>query len=160
MTPAIEQARAAGIAHTVHEYASRSPASYGMEAAQALGLPGDRVFKTLVVRVERIGLVVAVVPVASELDFKKLARAAGAKRSTMADPHEAERVTGYLVGGISPLGQKKRLPTFVDGSADAHPTIFVSAGRRGLELELSADDLVAACGAQRGNIARRRARAK
>lgn len=132
---------AAGTEFTVHAY-DHDPASssYGEEAAEALGISPDRVFKTLVADVDG-ELTVAVVPVAGLLDLKALAAAVGGKRATMADPTAAERTTGYVRGGISPLGQRKRLRTVLDASASAHATICVSAGRRGLEVELSPADL-------------------
>ncbi|MFE2020827.1 Cys-tRNA(Pro) deacylase [Streptomyces sp. NPDC059499] len=140
-TPATVALTAAGTAFTVRSY-DHDPASpsYGEEAAEALGVPPDRVFKTLVADVDG-ELVVAVVPVAGSLDLKALASAVGGKRAAMADPAAAERTTGYVRGGISPLGQRKRLRTVIDASARTHATICVSAGRRGLEVELSADDL-------------------
>ncbi len=142
MTPGINVAKKAGVAHTVHEYA-HDPASesYGLEAAEKLGLPPERVFKTLVVSLDGRELAVGVVPVAAMLSMKQIARAAGAKKAAMADKAEVERVTGYVLGGVSPLGQKKRLKTFIDVSAQQFSSIFVSAGRRGLEIELSPGDL-------------------
>ncbi|MGC4948373.1 Cys-tRNA(Pro) deacylase [Streptomyces sp. DT224] len=153
-TPATVALTAAGTAFTVHAY-DHDPASpsYGEEAAQALGVSPDRVFKTLVADVDG-RLTVAVVPVAGSLDLKALAAAAGGKRATMADPAAAERTTGYVRGGISPLGQRKRLPTILDASARAHTTICVSAGRRGLEVELSPEDLAALTGAVFADIGR------
>ncbi|MFH9015839.1 Cys-tRNA(Pro) deacylase [Streptomyces sp. NPDC017943] len=140
-TPATVALTAAGARYTVHAY-DHDPAhpSYGEEAAQAMGVSPDRVFKTLVADVDG-ALTVAVVPVAGQLDLKALAAAVGGKRATMADPALAERTTGYVRGGISPLGQRKRLPTVLDASASAHATICVSAGRRGLEVELAPDTL-------------------
>ncbi|MEI5009772.1 Cys-tRNA(Pro) deacylase [Streptomyces sp. PmtA] len=140
-TPATVALTAAGTTFTVHAY-EHDPASpsYGEEAAQALGMAPERVFKTLVADVDG-ELTVAVVPVAGQLDLKALATAVGGKRASMADPAAAERTTGYVRGGISPLGQRKRLRTVLDSSASAYPTICVSAGRRGLEVELSPTDL-------------------
>lgn len=115
--------------------------SYGLEAAEKLGLDPQRVFKTLLAATEKGELLVAVVPVIGSLDLKALAHVAGAKKADMADPQAAQRATGYLVGGISPLGQKKRLRTFIDESARQYPSIHVSAGRRGLEVELAAEVL-------------------
>ncbi|QEU85251.1 Cys-tRNA(Pro) deacylase [Streptomyces viridosporus] len=140
-TPATVALTAAGVPFTVHSYDhDPSHPSYGEEAAEAMGVPPDRVFKTLVADVDG-ALTVAVVPVAGQLDLKALAAAAGGKRAAMADPALAERTTGYVRGGISPLGQRRALPTVLDESAVLHDTICVSAGRRGLEVELSPDDL-------------------
>ncbi|MEV7070938.1 Cys-tRNA(Pro) deacylase [Streptomyces sp. NPDC091972] len=140
-TPATVALTSAGVPFTVHAY-DHDPAhpSYGEEAAEAMGVSPDRVFKTLVADVDGT-LTVAVVPVAGSLDLKALAAAAGGKRAAMADPTLAERTTGYVRGGISPLGQRKKLPTVLDASASAHETICVSAGRRGLEVELAPQDL-------------------
>lgn len=148
MTPAIDITRREGVAHTIHCY-QHDPAcvSYGMEAVEALGLPAERVFKTLVVAVGEARLAVAVLPVTGMLGLKLLARAAGVKKAALASKASVERSTGYVLGGVSPLGQKKRLPTYIDASARDHPSIFVSAGRRGLEIELSADDLSRLTGA-------------
>nr|WSX52348.1 Cys-tRNA(Pro) deacylase [Streptomyces sp. NBC_00974] len=142
-TPAIAALTAAGTAFTVHAY-DHDPAhpSYGEEAAQALGVAPAQVFKTLLADVDG-SLVVAVVPVSGSLDLKALAAAVGGKRAAMADPALAERTTGYVLGGISPLGQRKRLRTVLDSSASGFPTICVSAGRRGLEVELAPSDLAA-----------------
>ncbi|MFI5807133.1 Cys-tRNA(Pro) deacylase [Streptomyces sp. NPDC051561] len=140
-TPATVALAAAGTAYTLHSYAHDPAApSYGEEAAEALGVTPDRVFKTLVADVDGT-LTVAVVPVAGSLDLKALASAVHGKRATMADPAAAERTTGYVLGGISPLGQRRKLRTVLDESAAAHPTICISAGRRGLEVELSPADL-------------------
>lgn len=140
-TPAIVAAERAGVAFTVHEYlhdpASRS---YGLEAAEKLGVDAARVFKTLVADVDGT-LTVAIVPVGAQLDQRALG-----KRVTMADPKLAERTTGYVLGGISPLGQRKQLPTVIDESAFGFETIHVSAGRRGLEIELAPADLLALTG--------------
>ena len=137
-TPATTAARKAGVEHRVHEYAhDPSAASYGMEAAEALGLDPGRVFKTLVADLDGT-LTVCIVPVAHELDLRSLG-----KRARLADTAKAERTTGYVAGGISPLGQRRALPTLVDETALVHDTVFVSAGRRGLEIELAPGDLVA-----------------
>lgn len=153
-TPATVALAAAGVAFTVHEYAHdpRSE-SYGEEAAAAMGITAGRVFKTLLAEVDGT-LTVAVVPVSGQLDLKALARAVGGRRAVMADPRAAERATGYVVGGISPLGQKRRLPTVVDGSALDHPTVFVSAGRRGLEVEVAPADLVRLTSATTASVGR------
>ncbi|MGO1054485.1 Cys-tRNA(Pro) deacylase [Crossiella sp. CA198] len=129
------------IAHTLHSY-EHDPRhdSYGLEAAQALGIAPERVFKTLVAEVDG-ALAVGVVPVTTQLDLKALAAALGGKKAKMAAVPDAERATGYVAGGISPLGQKKRLPLVLDDSAQGFETIFCSAGRRGLEVELAAADL-------------------
>ncbi|MEU3689147.1 Cys-tRNA(Pro) deacylase [Streptomyces narbonensis] len=142
-TPATVALTTAGTPYTLHAY-EHDPASpsYGEEAAEALGVSPDRVFKTLVADVDG-ELTVAVVPVAGQLDLKALASAVGGKRAAMADPAAAERTTGYVRGGISPLGQRKRLRTVLDASASDHATICISAGRRGLEVELSPGDLAA-----------------
>ena len=120
--------------------------AYGLEAADALGIAPERVFKTLVAEVDG-ALTVGVVPVAGQLDLKALAAAAGGKKAALADVAAAERATGYVAGGISPLGQRKRLPVVVDSSAMGFGTVFCSAGRRGLEIELAPADLVRAAGA-------------
>lgn len=155
MTPAILLVRARGIAHEVLSY-DHDPAvaSYGKEAVDALGLDAATVFKTLVADAEGVGLVCAVVPVLAMLDLKALAAAVGARRARMADPAAAERATGYVVGGISPLGQKKPLPVVVDASALAHSRVHISAGRRGLELALAPMDLVKLARGRTGAIAR------
>jgi Cys-tRNA(Pro)/Cys-tRNA(Cys) deacylase len=153
-TPATVALTAAGIAFTVRSYAhDPAAASYGLEAAAALGVDAARVFKTLLVQAED-GLAVGIVPVARQLDLKALATALGVKRVQMADPAVAERVTGYVVGGISPVGQKRRLPTVLDESADDHETVLVSGGRRGQDLELRPTDLLAATGGRLAAIAR------
>lgn len=149
-TPATEALTRAGITFTVHTYDhDPTAASFGLEAAHALGLDPERVFKTLLASVEPAPgsggssrLVVGIVPVAGQLDLKAVAAAVGGKKAAMADPRDAERVTGYVVGGISPIGQKKALPTVLDTSATQHETVFVSGGRRGLDLELAPADLV------------------
>lgn len=142
-TPALLALTKAGITHAVHPYAhdARSGLGYGPEAAASLGVESARVFKTLIAVVDG-RLTVAVVPVPNHLDLRALARACGAKRALMAEPAIAERATGYVLGGISPLGQRQRLTTVVDSSAAAQPTIFVSAGRRGVDIELAASDLL------------------
>ncbi|AYG46384.1 Cys-tRNA(Pro) deacylase [Pseudomonas sp. Leaf58] len=139
MTPALDLLKKHRAEHRVHSYEhDPKSASYGLEAAEKLGLDPQQVFKTLLASSEKGELLVAVVPVVGTLDLKALAHAAGVKKCEMADPAVAQRATGYLVGGISPLGQKKRLRTFIDDSAQHFATIHVSAGRRGLEVELAA----------------------
>jgi len=145
-TPATALVAKAKVEHRIHEY-HHDPAapSYGLEAAERLGLDPATVFKTLVAHVDG-RLAVAVVPVAARLDLKALAAAAGGRRAVMAEAPDAERATGYVVGGISPLGHRKRLPVFLDASMEGRPTVLVSAGRRGLELELSPADLARLAG--------------
>jgi Cys-tRNA(Pro)/Cys-tRNA(Cys) deacylase len=161
-TPASDAVRRARVAHTIHEFAHDDAptkgdrrTSWGLEAASALGVSPGRVFKTLVARVDDARLVVGVVPVDGELDLKALAAAAGGRRATLAEQAEAERATGYVVGGISPLGGRRRLITVVDPSALDPATIFVSGGRRGLDIELAGSDLVTLTGAIVAPIARR-----
>ncbi len=143
-TPATALLTRLGIAHNVHLY-EHDPrrSSYGLEASEALGVAPGRVFKTLVADVDG-ALTVGVVPVASQLDLKALAAAAGGKRAKMADVAAAERATGYVAGGISPLGQRKRLPVVIDSAALDFATVFCSGGGRGLEIELAPDDLIRA----------------
>ena len=147
MTPAVVAAERAGIPFTLHEYEHKAGAAYGLEAAEKTGVDPARVFKTLVVAQDR-ALSIAIVPVAAQLDLRALG-----KRAALADRAAAERATGYVLGGISPLGQRKRLPTLLDQSALGHATIFVSAGRRGLEIELAPDDLVRLTGAHVAAVA-------
>ena len=145
MTPAINAAKKGKVKYEIHEYAhDPAAASYGEEAADALGLEYGQVFKTLLVSLtgHKSPLAVAIVPVNKQLSLKSIAKALGAKKADMADPKVAEKTTGYVVGGISPLGQKKALPTVLDSSAGALATIHVSAGKRGLEIELSPADLL------------------
>ncbi len=155
MTPAIKALEKARVPFTLHEYA-HDPANtaFGEEVVEKLGQDPGRVFKTLVASVEGKGLAVGIVPVAASLDLKALAAAVGGKRAAMADVGEAERATGYVAGGISPLGQRKRLPAVLDESAARWETIFVSAGRRGLQLELAPADLARLAGARVAAIAR------
>jgi len=141
-TPATVALESAGIAFEVRAYDHHPAAeSFGMEAAELLGVDPARVFKTLLAQTDR-GLVVAIVPVSGMLDLKTLAAAVGSKKATMADPGDAQRSSGYVVGGISPIGQRKPLPSVLDESALQHATILVSGGRRGLDLELSPADLM------------------
>jgi Cys-tRNA(Pro)/Cys-tRNA(Cys) deacylase len=149
VTPATEALKRAGVAFTAHEYApvAEAEGTYGEAVAAALGIDPARVFKTLVTVVDQRPTV-AVVPVSSHLSLKALARAQGAKRADMAVPAEAERMTGYVVGGISPFGQKRRLPVVVDRSLLGPATVFVSGGRRGLQVEVAPADLVACLGAE------------
>ncbi|KQT89622.1 transcriptional regulator [Marmoricola sp. Leaf446] len=153
-TPATIALERAGLAFTSHPYVhDPAAASFGLEAAEQLGLDPDAVLKTLVAEVDG-RLVVAVVPVSTRLDLKALAAAVGGKRATMADPAVAERSTGYVVGGISPLGQRSRLETVVDASATGRETVYVSGGKRGLDLGLAPADLVALTGALVAPVAR------
>ncbi len=154
MTPAVVALTKAGIGHTLHEY-DHDPraASFGLEAAEALGLDPDRVFKTLLADLDG-SLVVAVVPVSGKLDLKALARALGGSKAVMADSRAAERATGYVTGGISPVGQKRRHRTVVDESATAYDVVYVSAGRRGLDMGIAPADLVSVTGAILAAISR------
>lgn len=153
-TPATVALTAAGIPFTPRAYAhDASVTAYGLEAAAALGVEPERVFKTLLAEADG-RLVVGVVPVSSLLDLKALAAAVGAKRAAMAAPELAERKTGYVVGGISPIGQKTALPTVVDETALLWETVLVSGGRRGFDLELAPADLLHATGGVLGDIAR------
>ena len=160
-TPAIDIVRRAGVVHTLHEYElperhgrdREARPSYGLEAAAALGVEPGRMFKTLVANVDD-GLVLAVVPVDRELDLKRLATAAGGRRAVIADPAAAERATGMVVGGISPIGSRRPLRVVADVSILDHETVFVSAGRRGLQLELPPADLVRLSKAQTTRVAR------
>jgi len=154
VTPAVEAAKAAGVPYEVVQYEHDPKAeSYGLEAAELLGIAPERVFKTLVAKVDG-RLAVGIVPVAARLDLKALATALGGRKAEMADPAEAQRATGYVVGGISPLGQKRRLATALDDSAMAQETVYVSGGRRGLEIVLAPADLVRLTGAKVAPLAR------
>jgi len=142
MTPGINAAKKAKILYKIHEYThDPSSESYGSEAAEKMGMPEARVFKSLVISLDNKELAVGVVPVSSMLSMKLIARAAGAKKAGMAAKQDVERATGYVLGGVSPLGQKKKLKTIIDASAENLNTVFVSAGRRGLEIELNPSDL-------------------
>jgi Cys-tRNA(Pro)/Cys-tRNA(Cys) deacylase len=160
-TRAIDAAKRAGITYAVHEYAHDGRASlreggrgYALEAVEALGIDAGRVFKTIVVSVDgRLG--VAVVPADAEVDLKAVADALGGRRAVIAPPAEAEKATGYVLGGISPLGTRRPLPTVVDAAAGEWPTIHVSAGKRGLEIELAAADLLALVQGSMAPVARR-----
>jgi Cys-tRNA(Pro)/Cys-tRNA(Cys) deacylase len=163
-TPALAALAATGTAHAIHEYqAPETPSGgdrdarphYGLDAAAALGVDPARIFKTLVASVDG-RLVVGVVPVSGELDLKALAAAAGGRRAELAEPEAAQRATGSVVGGISPLGHRRPLPVYVDAGAFAFPTVFVSGGRRGLQVELAPADLVRLAGATTARLARER----
>jgi Cys-tRNA(Pro)/Cys-tRNA(Cys) deacylase len=152
-TRAIEYLRDTDIEFVVHEYeVGEFDSSYGEAVADGLGVPRERLFKTLVARVDERP-VVGIVPVSGKLSLKNLARAAGGKRGVMAEAADAERLTGYVVGGISPIGQIRRLPTIIDAGALEHSTIFVSGGKRGVQLELAPDDLVRLTGGDIAEIA-------
>ncbi|MHA6617294.1 Cys-tRNA(Pro) deacylase [Pseudonocardia sp. DLS-67] len=151
-TPATALLTKQGVTHRVHSYDHGAGQAYGPEAADRLGLDPERVYKTLVAEVDGT-LTVGVVPVSATLDLKALAGAVGGKRARMAEIAAAERATGYVAGGISPLGQRKRLPTVVDASAQQWETMFCSGGRRGLEIELAPSELVRLCGATVAEIA-------
>jgi Cys-tRNA(Pro)/Cys-tRNA(Cys) deacylase len=160
-TRAVELVRRARVEHRVHAYEPPEHhgrkrdvrPSYGREAAAALGIEPARIYKTLVAAVDG-RLVLAVVPVDRELDLKALAAATGGRRAEMAEPAAAERATGYVVGGISPIGSRRTMPVVIDDSATGQPTVFVSAGRRGLQLELAPADLITLTGALVARIAR------
>lgn len=147
-TPAILALRAAGFAFAVREFeAEHGERHYGLAAAAALGVDPDRVFKTLIAVVDDSEYVVGIVPVSGQLSLKELAAAVGGKRAEMCPPETAQRLTGYVVGGISPFGQKKQLPVVIDETCVLFETIFVSGGRRGLDIEIAPNDLVAVLGA-------------
>lgn len=156
MTPAINLAKQRGLDYELHEYIHDEHApSYGLEAAEKLGVEAARIFKTLVVATETGALAVAIVPVATTLNVKKMAKALTCKKVKMADPKQVERSSGYVLGGVSPLGQKKQLLTVLDSSAQDKATIYVSAGRRGLEIELPPQQLAATLNAHFADIAER-----
>jgi Cys-tRNA(Pro)/Cys-tRNA(Cys) deacylase len=148
MTPAVRAIESARIAFTLHRYEHDPRAdSFGIEASEKLGVAPERMFKTLIARIDGKQLVMTLVPVAARLDLKRLASAAGGKKADLAEPSAAERATGYVIGGISPLGGRKQLPTLIDASIIGQSTVYVSAGQRGLQLELSAEDLIRLTGA-------------
>ena len=160
MTPAIKLAKQRNLDYKLHEYTHDSnAASFGLEAAEKLAIAAERVFKTLVVTTDTGVLAVAILPVDKTLNFKKMAKALSAnkmlpcKKVQMADPKQVERTTGYVLGGVSPLGQKKRLPTVIDASAQEQSTIYVSGGRRGLEIELPPEQLANTLAARFADIA-------
>ncbi|BCJ52298.1 Cys-tRNA(Pro)/Cys-tRNA(Cys) deacylase [Actinoplanes sp. NBRC 14428] len=151
-TPATVLLSAQKVAHELHPYeVSPDAPNYGALVAEALGVAPESLFKTLVAEVDG-ALTVAVVPVTGDLDLKALAAAAGGKRAALADRAAAERSSGYVRGGISPLGQRRRLPTVIDDSAVALPVMYVSAGRRGLQVSLAPADLIRLTGATTAQI--------
>jgi Cys-tRNA(Pro)/Cys-tRNA(Cys) deacylase len=153
MTPAVQVAKQAGVVFSVHQY-EHDPhtASFGREAAEKLGAAADTIFKTLVVQTDKGELAITIVPVMKNLDLKAAASTLSAKKVRMADKSLVQRTTGYIPGGVSPLGQKKQLPTLIDSSAENHQQIYISAGRRGLEIALSPGDLVDLCNATLSEI--------
>lgn len=147
MTPAINTVKKLGIPYLVHQYTHEpNHKSYGIEAAEKLGLPPEQIFKTLVIILDNSQLVVAILPVEDQLSMKLLAKAASTKKASMADKNAVQKSTGYILGGVSPIGQKKRLQTFLHNSAQKLERIYVSAGKRGLEIELSPQDLIKVTG--------------
>lgn len=153
MTPAIAQLKQQKIAYRLLSYEHQHSAeSFGLEAAELLNLPPTQVFKTLVIQTPEKKLAVGIVPVSGSLNLKSMALALGVKKVAMADKAHVQNTTGYVLGGVSPLGQKKRLPTVIDESAFAYQEIYVSAGKRGLDLALSPNDLATLCSAKRANI--------
>lgn len=142
MTPAIVFLKKKKVSFDIHQYQHEAgAASYGIEAAQKLGIEQQQVFKTIVLETDQKKLIVAIVPVDNQVNLKKLAKACKVKKMIMADKIKVQASTGYILGGVSPLGQKKRLPTFINDSALTHQKIYISAGRRGLEVSLAANDL-------------------
>lgn len=154
MTPAIDVMQKAGVEYTLHPY-EHDPASrsYGLEAAEKLGVSPALVYKTLVVRCQPDGLAVAVVPVSCQLDLKRFAAVRGVKKAAMAETADVTRATGYIPGGVSPLGQKRRLPVVIDRSVDEHERVYISAGKRGLDVSLRPADLIGLVDATVGEIA-------
>lgn len=156
MTPAIKTLEQRKAQFQIHQYQHHSDClAYGEEAAEALGVSADKIFKTLITQLNTGELVAALVPVNTTLNLKALARASGAKKAAMADAHQAERTTGYVLGGVSPLGQKTALRTLIDSSAQALASIYVSAGKRGLEVELAPAELASLTKARFADIAQR-----
>ncbi len=137
MTPAVDYLKRKKLPFSLHSYeADPSAVSYGLEAADALALDPKQVFKTLIVSLGHNQYAVCIIPVSHQLSLKSVAKALSAKKAVMADGHDVERMTGYVLGGVSPLGQKKRLPTLIDNKAKSENTIFMSGGKRGLEIEI------------------------
>lgn len=154
MNSAVRHARKADLEFTIHEFEPVEDTKGSVEAAAFVGGEPERIFKTLIVKLDGRRLAMAILLLNAQLDLKALAKTASAKKAAMAPAGEAERATGYLIGGISPLGQRRQLPAFLDASAMEHATIFVSGGRRGLELELAPAALAEACGASMVALAR------
>ena len=153
MTPAIDQLKQHQVSFRLHDYVhAPSAQAYGAEAAEKLGVAEERVFKTLVVTLSDTSLAVGILPVANQLNLKAMAKACGSKKAVMADPAQVQRVTGYVLGGVSPFGQKKLLPTVLADQSSAFETIFVSGGRRGLEIEVAPDDLLRVLNGRRASI--------
>lgn len=154
MTPAIDVLQKARVEYTLHPY-DHDPTSrsYGLEAAEKLGVPPALVYKTLVVRCQPYGLAIAVVPVSCQLDLKRFAAARGVKRAAMAETSDVTRATGYIPGGVSPLGQKRRLPVVIDHSVHEHERVYISAGKRGLDVSLRPADLICLTDAKVSEIA-------
>jgi len=153
MTPAVKLLKKQKVPYILHEYEhDANHGSYGLEAAEKIGVHPDQVFKTLVIETDQNKLVVCIVPVSHSLNLKAAAKSASAKKAMMADKNDVMRSTGYVLGGVSPLGQKKRLPTLIDNSAQDFETIYVSAGKRGMDIELAPQDLVKLCDAQFADI--------
>ncbi|MGS2719681.1 Cys-tRNA(Pro) deacylase [Paraglaciecola aestuariivivens] len=153
MTPAIQQLKKAKCHFSIHEYQhDASVPSYGLEAAQKLAVDAEQVFKTLVVKLDSGALAVAVIPVQQKLSLKAMAKACAAKKAEMADKMDVQRSTGYVLGGVSPLGQKKRLISIIDQSAQQHASIYVSGGKRGLEIQLSSEVLAKMLAAKFANL--------
>ena len=142
MTPAIKILKRANITYSLHEYShDNSNESYGLEASEKMGVAENRVFKTIVIKLDNKEFAVGIIPVSSMLSMKLIAKALKVKKANMATPDDVQRSTGYVLGGVSPLGQKKKLKTIIDSTAQSLTSIYVSAGRRGLEIELHPDDL-------------------
>jgi len=157
VTPAVVAVQKAGIRYRLHEYLAgdeRTPHSWAIEAATLLGIAPERVYKTLIAQIDRKALVVGLVPATCELNLKAMAAAAHGKKAELAEPQLAQRSTGYVLGGISPLGQRQKLLTLLDTSAQEFETIYVSGGRRGLEIELSASDLMTLSKGRSAKLAR------
>lgn len=154
MTPAVKQCQKYQIPFTLHQYHhDENSASYGLEAAEKLFVASERIFKTLVVETENKTLAVAILPVTHQLNLKNMAKSLQCKKVTMAEPKRVQNTTGYVLGGVSPLGQKRRLPTIIDSSSQRLDTLFISGGKRGLEIELSCENLHQLTQAQFAQIA-------